>query len=535
MAASRKRGARGRALTAAGTPPMDKVELCPAQRQAVDRLLKLWPSSDVFVLWTRSGLGRSTMLRALRQQLGGSPILAASDWFMPLGEEHPLRIEETFVREATARLEPGKALLVDDYDRLACVAGGCNHWYPRSGMDQPALLALLDSARRTGCKVVVATTGSVNEVVDPRCLFVGFNRLDIEDYRFLFGHYLADRATSIDVQRVFEFAPRLTIHQIRGSLDVLRDHDALTTDVVIDYLERLKMASNVNVGQVRPVTLADLKGVDEVVAALGRFVINPLVEEELARKYAVRPKRGILLYGPPGTGKTTVGRALALRLRSKFFRIDGTFISRTSDFYQRIFRVFEGAKENAPSLVFIDDCDTIFEDKDEFGLYRYLLTTLDGLESEDMAGVSVMMTAMNVASLPPALIRSGRIELWLEMKPPNASARQDILAACLAKFPGGTDSLDLAAVAAATEGFTGADLNRLVEDAKALLIAELAVGQSVGELTPFFLRAAEEVRRNMQLVSEAVRAAEARATPRTRDPYGRSGGGFDEDDSPPSA
>jgi transitional endoplasmic reticulum ATPase len=75
----------------------------------------------------------------------------------------------------------------------------------------------------------------------------------------------------------------------------------------------------------------------------------------------------ILLYGPPGTGKTTVGRALALRLiRSKFLRIDGTFISRTSDFYQKIFHVFEGAKENAPSLVFIDDCDTIFEDKDEF-------------------------------------------------------------------------------------------------------------------------------------------------------------------------
>jgi hypothetical protein len=74
--------------------------------------------------------------------------------------------------------------------------------------------------------------------------------------------------------------------------------------------------------------------------------------------------------------------------------------------------------------------------------------------------------------------------------------------------------------------------------ASAIFIAVMYVPPVTGtlvRLSHLFLRAAEEVRRNMQLVSEAVRAAEARATPRTRDPYGRSGGGFDEDDSPPSA
>jgi transitional endoplasmic reticulum ATPase len=126
---------------------------------------------------------------------------------------------------------------------------------------------------------------------------------------------------------------------------------------------------------------------------------------------------------------------------------------------------------------------------------------LDGLESEDMAGVSVMMTAMTVASLPPALIRSGRIELWLEMRLPDATARREILTARVVGFPGGTDSLDLATIADATEGFTGADLNRLVEDAKALLIADMAAGQRGDGLTPYFLRAADEVRRNMQLDS----------------------------------
>jgi SpoVK/Ycf46/Vps4 family AAA+-type ATPase len=491
---------------------MTSVEkLSPTQEKALERLLGLWPSSDVFVLWAKSGLGRSTALRALKKRVRRSAIFDVSRWFLPLREEHPFQIEETFVKHALAKLKACDVLLVDDYDRIACVTGGCNHFYPRNGLTRSALLTLADAVQQAHKKVVLVSTGSITPEIDARCLFMGWDRLDLDDYRFLFDRYLGSEAANVDVQRVFEFAPRLSMHQIRGSLEVLRREEAITTESVIAYLEKLKMASNINVGQVRDVALDDLKGVDDVVASLKRYIINPLAEEGLARRYGLRPKRGILLFGPPGTGKTTVGRALARQLRSKFFRIDGTFITRSNDFYTRIRRVFEAAKENAPSLVFIDDCDTIFEDRDEYGLYRYLLTMLDGLESEDMATVSVMMTAMNVASLPPALIRSGRIELWLQMKLPDIAARQAILAARTAGIPDVDGHLDLAAVASAAEGFTGADLGRLVEDAKALLLAEVAVGGSIGNVTPFFLQAVEEVRRNLELIRAATRSAEARA------------------------
>ena len=87
-------------------------------------------------------------------------------------------------------------------------------------------------------------------------------------------------------------------------------------------------------------------------------------------------------------------------------------------------RMFEDAKENAPSVIFIDDSDVIFESGQEHGLYRYLLTMLDGLESKSRAHVCVMMTAMDVGNLPPALVRSGRIELWLEMRAPRRSLRE---------------------------------------------------------------------------------------------------------------
>ncbi len=184
------------------------------------------------------------------------------------------------------------------------------------------------------------------------------------------------------------------------------------------------MGSNVEVDEVQSVELKDLRGVDEVITALEDNIILPLENLELSQRLGLTPKRGVMLAGPPGTGKTTVGRALARRLRGKFFLIDGTIISGTEYFYHQVNHIFHMAMENAPSIVFIDDSDVIFESGKEHGLYRYLLTKLDGLESKSASNVCVMMTAMDLGNIPPALVRSGRIELWLEMKLPGSSDRQ---------------------------------------------------------------------------------------------------------------
>src|SRR5207253_471199 len=183
--------------------------------------------------------------------------------------------------------------------------------------------------------------------------------------------------------------------------------------------------------------LSDLKGIDEVIRSLEANIIVPLENDELAAELGLKPKRGVLLAGPPGTGKTTVGRALAHRLKSKFFLLDGTFISGACDFYERVHQLFERAKQNAPSVLFIDDSDVLFEDREYHGvgLYRYLLTLLDGLESETAGRVCVMMTVMDVGALPPALVRSGRVELWLQMNLPDEAARAAILRRHLAGLP----------------------------------------------------------------------------------------------------
>src|SRR6185295_11742206 len=118
-----------------------------------------------------------------------------------------------------------------------------------------------------------------------------------------------------------------------------------------------------------------------------------------------------------------------------FFLVDGTMISGTRSFYREIQELFDEAKRNAPAVIFIDDSDVMFENSHETGFYRYLLTMLDGLQSEKAGQVCVMLTAMDVGNLPPALVRSGRIELWLETRMPDSAARHAILMKHIAGLP----------------------------------------------------------------------------------------------------
>ena len=138
---------------------------------------------------------------------------------------------------------------------------------------------------------------------------------------------------------------------------------------------------------------------------------------------------------------------------------------------------------------------------------------LDGLESEGTARVCVMMTAMNLNHLPPALVRSGRVELWLEMRLPDAEARKKILQTHLRGVPGTLASCDTARVLSVTEGFTGADMKRLVEDAKGLYAFGRATSVELREATEYFIEAAEGVRENKLRYEQAELAAQAR--PRT--------------------
>jgi ATP-dependent 26S proteasome regulatory subunit len=308
---------------------------------------------------------------------------------------------------------------------------------------------------------------------------------------------------------VHRFAPKLDARQLRNTCVALRNDAALDTERFVDYLREHHMMSNVDVAEVQAVDLKDLKGLDETIEALEANVIMPLENAEVSQELGLQPKRGVLLAGPPGTGKTTIGRALARRLKSKFFLIDGTVISGTPEFFGRVHRIFEAARRNAPSIIFIDDSDVIFESGNDAGLYRYLLTMLDGLESASVGRICLIMTAMDVGNLPPALVRSGRIELWLETRLPPEDARASILRDHCARLPAALGDVDVPAIAAASEGLAGADLKRVVEDGKLLFAFDREKKGVTNPPTNYFLRAIETVRRNKEQYAEAEARARA--------------------------
>jgi transitional endoplasmic reticulum ATPase len=482
-------------------PNKSTVQLCPVQQSALDSLLKGLQIGSIFRLWGGVGRGKTTVLRELHKQTGGA-FLGMTDFVAAASLKHPLALEETLYNLVLDVLEANPVVILDDLHLLDLYSGGC-HFYPRSGYFNAVMTGLCTYALESDRKLIFSTTSHLAEAAAQRSYSFGIDRFKVEDYAALMAGGLGKKSAKLDCNKIFRFAPKLNAHQLKAACKWLAGHASLTTDVFIDYLRSQRLTSNVDLEEVQAIDLRDLKGVDDVLRQLEINIVLPLENDALANQFKLRSKRGVLLYGPPGTGKTTVGRAMAHRLKSKFFLIDGTFIAGTQNFYNRIQQVFETAKDNAPAIIFIDDADAIFEDSQEHGLYRYLLTMLDGLESESAGRVCVMMTAMNVASLPAALIRSGRVELWLEMRLPNEEARAQILTRHVADLPAELQKVDVAALIPATEGFTGADLKRLVEDGKTLYAYDKAQQVEMKEPTDYFLVAVKGVRENKKRYAEA--------------------------------
>jgi ATP-dependent 26S proteasome regulatory subunit len=481
-------------------------QLLPAQRHAVDAVERAVATDHVVELFGRGGAGKTTILEVLHERLGGTLITSRHVIEASL-KANPLALDETVYKVVRDALDRNDAVIVDDFNFVAAVSC-CAQAYPRQNFLAAAIVPLVAMAKQMGKPLVIGNEGYVVQGLHDRVPRVMIPQFTIDDYARLCEAYLRpEQLQGLDMKKIHRFAPRLTARQIAESCIALRPIATLDTERLIAYLREHHMASNVDLEEVQQVDLRDLKGLDDVLEALEANVVLPLEDTEVAEELNLKPKRGVLLAGPPGTGKTTIGRALAHRLKSKFFLIDGTVVSGTPMFHHMIHRVFEAARQNAPAIIFIDDTDVLFEDGQQTGLYRYLLTMLDGLESASAGRICLMMTAMDVGNLPPALVRSGRIELWLETRLPSTAARAAILSDRCADMPAAIGPVDIDALAEASEGLSGADLKRVVDDGKLLFAFARSRGVPIQPATTYFLSAIDTVRKN----KEQYAAAEARA------------------------
>jgi len=295
-----------------------KVYLCPAQKRAFDSLLAGAQVGSILRVWGGTGRGKTTVLRKLHKQVGGA-FLNMKEFVEASATKHPLALEETLYRLIMDALNAHSLVLVDDVHLLDLYSTGC-HFYPRSGYFNSIMMGLCTYTLEAKKKLVFGTKEHLAEAADQRSYSFGIDKFKPEDYAALVETLRGAPVKGVDFDKIFRFAPKLNAHQLKAACQWLVKYQDLTTDLFIEYLRSQRLASNVDLGEVQEVDLKDLKGVDDVLRSLEINIVLPLQNDDLANRFRLRSKRGVVLYGPPGTGKTTVGRALAHRLKGKFFR-----------------------------------------------------------------------------------------------------------------------------------------------------------------------------------------------------------------------
>ncbi|WP_183748063.1 MULTISPECIES: CDC48 family AAA ATPase [unclassified Rhizobium] len=218
------------------------------------------------------------------------------------------------------------------------------------------------------------------------------------------------------------------------------------------------------------VTYDDIGGLGSSVEQVREMVELPLRHPELFQRLGIDPPKGVLLYGPPGTGKTLLARAVANETEANFYHIAGPEImgSRYGESEERLRQVFQEASQNAPSIIFIDEIDSIAPKREqvtgevERRIVAQLLTLMDGLEPRQ--NIVVIGATNRRDAIDEALRRPGRFDREIVIGVPDQNGRREVLAIHTRGMPLAEDT-DLDEIARTTYGFVGADLGALVREA----------------------------------------------------------------------
>lgn len=230
------------------------------------------------------------------------------------------------------------------------------------------------------------------------------------------------------------------------------------------------------------ITWSDIAGIDGVRDKIRKLVENPLKDAEAYKALGLKPPKGILLHGPPGCSKTTIAKAIANAGNYAFYSISGASVySAYVGESERIVReTFASARTTSPSVIFVDEVDTIVGKRSMAGgagtdivqerILSTFLNEMDGIE--ELPGNVIVLAATNrLWAIDDAILRAGRFDYIIEIPLPDAKGRLDILALKTRRVPLAHHT-SLQQVADLTEGYSGADLESLVQEASMTAIRD---------------------------------------------------------------
>lgn len=280
--------------------------------------------------------------------------------------------------------------------------------------------------------------------------------------------YLADALESVPVTKgdnimIPYFGGRLTF-QVVG-VNPLADAVLITQKTVFSISEKGEVLRGVP-----QVTYEDIGGLKDEIQKVREMIELPLRHPEIFERLGVEAPKGVLLFGSPGTGKTLLAKAVANESNANFTSISGPEIM--SKFYgeseARLRDIFKEAREKSPSIIFIDEIDSIAPKREEVTgeverrVVSQLLSLMDGLEGR---GKVIVIAATNRPNaIDPALRRPGRFDREIEINVPSKKGRLEILQIHTRNMPI-VDDVDLDVLAGKTHGFVGADLEYLAKEA----------------------------------------------------------------------
>ncbi|MCL6089759.1 MAG: CDC48 family AAA ATPase [Candidatus Thermoplasmatota archaeon] len=269
-----------------------------------------------------------------------------------------------------------------------------------------------------------------------------------------------------------------------------------------DFREALKSIEPSSLREVTveipTVTWEDVGGLDSVKNELRETVELPLLKPEVFKKLGIRAAKGFLLYGPPGVGKTLLAKAVANESNANFISVKGPEVLSkwVGESEKAIREIFKKAKQVAPTIVFLDEIDSIAPRRGQYGdagvterMVNQLLTSLDGIEV--LQGVVVLAATNRPDIIDSGLLRAGRFDKMIYIPAPDVASRLKILKVHTKNMPL-TKDVKLDEIAQKTEGYVGADLENLCREAGMMAYRE---NQNASEVShKNFLEALKTIR-----------------------------------------